>query len=328
MMVCTGVCDSDIAATLDRLAHSRQRSRRGDLREWRIEWVRVVGGFVWGGESLTSNDGARMSAHTLKRLSLALTFSHLFGLVRSAHQRRHRHIPPCLVRRIGGAGESKHDCLGMRRGEALMSPVMACRSMGGHTARANGTGTACTRRSSATRTKASGPMCAHTAATHRDRERQAQTNPDPWPHLSRRCRAHAPTPHAPQASLRTYASSGPDELHDLEPFESISAFVRSGEFTAGKYHGCGRYHRGGVQGFFSSKVLGASRDGLWTPCNKTLECPLELIQCRFAPLRISRDCPLRGVRRRSLGCHCGTAAVSCSLTSHEARAGGVVLWSS
>jgi len=53
-----------------------------------------------------------------------------------------------------------------------------------------------------------------------------------------------------------------------------------GEFAANRYHGCGRYYRGGVLGFFTSKVLGASRDGLWTPCDRNEECPMILLRCR------------------------------------------------
>jgi hypothetical protein len=53
-----------------------------------------------------------------------------------------------------------------------------------------------------------------------------------------------------------------------------------GEFKNGQYHGCGRYVRLSAVGFFTSKILGATREGFWSPCNKTQECPLELIYCR------------------------------------------------
>ena len=53
-----------------------------------------------------------------------------------------------------------------------------------------------------------------------------------------------------------------------------------GEFQKGKYRGCGRFIRGGTIGLFTSKVLGASRDGFWNACNKTAECPLSFFVCR------------------------------------------------
>jgi hypothetical protein len=56
---------------------------------------------------------------------------------------------------------------------------------------------------------------------------------------------------------------------DSRRWDYFSSFLFTSSLFFSEFGRCGRYVRLSAVGFFTSKMLGATRDGFWSPCNKT-----------------------------------------------------------